>query len=73
MSDLNSQDLAKYIEQTGGMSKPWLLVQLRLAKLKERRNELTAQEYTLALDDIQQDLMKLGQWWKGQEKDAFGK
>jgi hypothetical protein len=72
MSDPNSQDLAKYIEQTGGMSKPWLLVQLRLAKLKDRRHELTAQEYTLALDDIQQDLMKLGQWWK-QEKDAFGK
>jgi hypothetical protein len=72
MSDPSSQDLARYIEQTDGLSKPWLLVQLRLAKLKERRSELTAQEYTLALDDIQQDMMKLGQWWKGQEKNLFG-
>jgi hypothetical protein len=72
MSSPSSKDLAQYIEQTDGISKPWLLVQLRLAKLKERRSEMTDQEYTLALDDIQQDLMKIGQWWKGREQDVFG-
>jgi hypothetical protein len=72
MSSPSSKDLAQYIEQTDGISKPWLLVQLRLAKLKERRGEMTDQEYTLALDDIQQDLMKIGQWWKGREQDVFG-
>ncbi len=71
-SNLSSKDLAQYIEQTDGISKPWLLVQLRLAKLRERRSEITDQEYTLALDDIQQDLMKIGQWWKGREKEVFG-
>lgn len=68
---MNSQDLAKYIETTGGMGKPWLLVQLRLKKLQERRPELSSSEYVQQLADIHQDLMKLGEWWMGQEKDVF--
>lgn len=30
---MNSEDLAKYIEQSQGISKPWLLIQLRLKKI----------------------------------------
>ena len=34
---MNSKELAQYIEATNGISKPWLLVQLRLSKLQERK------------------------------------
>jgi hypothetical protein len=69
---MDSQDLAKYIEETNGISKPWLLVQLRLKKLEERKKELTKEEYLHQLEDIQQDLMKLGEWWVGREREIFG-
>ncbi|MGL5082864.1 MAG: hypothetical protein ACRC8A_15370, partial [Microcoleaceae cyanobacterium] len=62
---MNSQDLARYIEATEGYAKPWLLVQLRLKKLQERRASLSATEYVQELADIQQDLGKLGEWWVG--------
>ena len=62
---MDSQDIARYIEETNGISKPWLLVQLRLKKLQERRGSLSQQEYIQELGDIQQDLMKLGEWWRG--------
>jgi hypothetical protein len=68
---MDSKDLAQYIESIDGISKPWLLVQLRLAKLKERRSELTPEEYVRQLADIHQDAMKLGEWWKGQEDQVF--
>ena len=68
---MNSQDLAKYIEATDGISKPWLLIQLRLAKLKERRSEISAEEFNLQLAELHAELMKLGQWWIGQEEDVF--
>jgi hypothetical protein len=67
---MNSHDLARYIEAQDGISKPWLLVQLRLAKLKENR-ELSAEEYTRTLADIHQDLMNLGEWWIGRESEVF--
>ncbi len=69
---MNSQELGQYITATNGMSKPWLLVQLRLKKLEERRDELDSSEYLQQLADIHQDMMKLGEWWKGQEKEVFG-
>ena len=69
---MDSQDLAKYIEATDGVSKPWLLVQLRLKKLQERRSTISPQEYLREIEDIHQDLMKLGEWWRGREKEAFG-
>jgi hypothetical protein len=69
---VDSQDLARYIEQTDGVSKPWLLAQLRLSKLKERRDTLSQAEYIQALDDIQADLMQLGEWWVGREAEVFG-
>jgi hypothetical protein len=68
---MNSQDIAKYIEATDGISKPWLLVQLRLKKLQERRDTISHAEYIEELADIQSDLMKLGQWWRGQEHKVF--
>lgn len=70
---MDSKDLAQYIEATNGISKPWLLAQLRLKKLQERRSTLTSQEYMQQLAEIHQDIMKLGEWWKGIEDEAFGK
>ncbi|MEB3294240.1 MAG: hypothetical protein VKJ24_13865 [Synechococcales bacterium] len=68
---MDSHDLAKYIETQEGLSKPWLLVQLRLAKLKEHRDQISAEEYTRTLADIHQDLMNLGEWWIGIESEVF--
>lgn len=68
---MDSHQLARYIEETDGISKPWLLVQLRLAKLNEQKSTMTSGDYANALADIHQDLMNLGQWWKGQEAEVF--
>lgn len=70
--DLSSERLARYIEATDGITKPWLLVQLRLKKLQERRDSLSETEYMQAVEDIHQDLMNLGEWWKGIEDEVFG-
>ncbi len=69
---MDSKDLAQYIEATGGISKPWLLVQLRLKKLQERKHQIPSYEYMKELEDIQGDLLKLGEWWKGREDEVFG-
>ncbi|MBW4510977.1 MAG: hypothetical protein KME64_31345 [Scytonematopsis contorta HA4267-MV1] len=68
---MDSKNLAKYIENTEGISKPWLLVQLRLKKLEERRPTMERDEYMKELEDIHQDLMKLGEWWRGMENEVF--
>lgn len=68
---MNSKELAQYIEATNGISKPWLLVQLRLKKLQERKHELASEEYFQQLHDIQQDLLNLGEWWQGREEEVF--
>jgi len=69
---MDSKELAQYIEATDGISKPWLLVQLRLSKLQERKEQISAQEYMTDLADIHEDLLKLGEWWKGIEGEVFG-
>lgn len=69
---MDSQDLAKYIEETNGISKPWLLVQLRLKKLEEKKQNLPPEEYLEQLQDIHKDLMGLGEWWRGREEEVFG-
>lgn len=69
---MNSEELAQYIEKTSGISKPWLLLQLRLKKLQERSHITTPEEYAKELADIHQDLMNLGEWWRGIEDEAFG-
>lgn len=66
-----SKELAQYIEATNSITKPWLLVQLRLKKLQERRATLTNDVYTKELEDIYQDLMNLGEWWRGIEDEVF--
>lgn len=68
---MKSDDLAKYIEATDGMGKPWLLIQLRLAKLKERRHEMSTEAFNNELAELHESLMKLGEWWVGKEKDVF--
>ena len=68
---MNSQDLAKYIEATNGISKPWLLIQLRIKKLQEKKPQLTQAEYMRQLEDIHRDLMNLGEWWRGIEDKVF--
>jgi len=69
---MDSKELAQYIEATDGISKPWLLVQLRLKKLQERSHILSPEEYTTELAAIHQDLMNLGEWWVGIEEEVFG-
>lgn len=69
---MNAKDLAQYIEKTNGISKPWLLVQLRLKKLEESRDRISPEEYIQRLQDIHQDLMNLGEWWIGRENEVFG-
>jgi hypothetical protein len=68
---MDSKELAQYIEATNSISKPWLLVQLRLKKLEERRVTLTDDVYSQELADIYQDLMNLGEWWRGIEDEVF--
>ena len=68
---MDSQDLARYIEATNGVSKPWLLIQLRIKKLQEKKTQLTPAEYMRQLEDIHQDLMNLGEWWRGIEEQVF--
>lgn len=68
---MTSHELARYIEATDGISKPWLLLQLRLAKLKERRSQISTEEFNSQLAELHTELMKLGQWWVGQENDVF--
>ncbi|EKQ69466.1 hypothetical protein OsccyDRAFT_2094 [Leptolyngbyaceae cyanobacterium JSC-12] len=71
-SPLNHENLARYIEETDGISKPWLLAQLRLKKLQETREHLTPEEYEAAIASLHQELMNLGEWWKGIEDEVFG-
>jgi hypothetical protein len=68
---MDSKDLAQYIESTDSISKPWLLVQLRLKKLQEQQESLSPDVYASALADIHQDLMNLGQWWSSIEDEVF--
>lgn len=68
---MSPEELAQYIEATDGISKPWLLAQLRLAKLQASRSELSGDEYAQALADIHHDVMNLGEWWLGREDEVF--
>lgn len=68
---MDSKELAHYLEATNSISKPWLLVQLRLKKLEESRSMISPEEYATNLADIHQDLMNLGEWWQGREEEVF--
>jgi hypothetical protein len=69
---MTSEDLARYIEATDSISKPWLLLQLRLLKLQENRHNLSEDDYLNQVAELQTALMGLGEWWIGQEAEAFG-
>jgi hypothetical protein len=69
---VSSHELAQYIEATDGIAKPWLLAQLRLAKLQESKPNLSSTEYETTLASIHADLMTLGEWWRGNEEEIFG-
>lgn len=69
---MDSHDLAKYMEATDRMFQPWLLVQLRLKKLQERKHLLSPEDYEQELAELHQDLMNLGEWWVGREEELFG-
>jgi hypothetical protein len=71
-ANLSSVELARYLEQRGELSKPWMLQLLRLAKLKEAKHELDPQEYMERLQEAHADLMRLGEFWKGREREVFG-
>lgn len=68
---MHSDELARYIEATDGLSKPWLLVQWRLQKLKEQRSEMDPEAYNQAIAALHAQLMALGEWWRGQEDEVF--
>ena len=44
-ANLSSVELARYLEQRGELSKPWMLQLLRLTKLKEERASMDPQDY----------------------------
>jgi hypothetical protein len=68
---MDSTQLARYIEETDSISKPWLLLQLRLKKLQERRTEISHEVYIQELEELHGELMKLGEWWVGIEDQVF--
>ena len=68
----SSQDLARYLEQRGELSKPWMLQLLRLTKLKEAKDTMEPQEFLERLQEAHADLMRLGEFWKGREQEVFG-
>jgi hypothetical protein len=68
---MDSGQLARYIEETNGISKPWLLLQLRLKKLQERRDTTPPEEYMREVAELHTALMGLGEWWVGIEDEVF--
>lgn len=67
----NSAELARYLEQRGELSKPWMLQLLRLTKLKEAKDTMEPQEFVERLQEAHADLMRLGEFWKGREQEVF--
>ena len=68
----NSEELARYLEQRGELSKPWMLQLLRLTKLKEAKDTMNPVEFEDKLREAHADLMRLGEFWKGREQEVFG-
>ncbi|MBF2036563.1 MAG: hypothetical protein IGR92_14080 [Leptolyngbyaceae cyanobacterium T60_A2020_046] len=68
---MNSDDMARYIEQTDGLSQPWLLIQWRVKKLQEVRSTMSEEEYMTEIAALHKSLMDLGEWWVGREDEFF--
>ena len=69
---INSSEIARYLEQRGELLKPWNLQMLRLQKLKEAKDSMDPQVYFEKVQEAHADLMRLGQFWKGREREVFG-
>ena len=67
----SAAELARYLEQRGELSKPWMLQLLRLTKLKEAKDTMEPQEFVERLQEAHADLMRLGEFWKGREQQVF--
>ncbi len=65
-------DLARYLELQGALSKPWMLLQLRLSCLRAEKDSMAPEDYLRRVQDAHQDLMRLGTFWKGREAELFG-
>ena len=68
----SSDDLARYLEQRGELTKPWNLQMLRLKKLNEAKDSMDPQLFLEKVQEAHADLMRLGQFWKGREQEVFG-
>jgi hypothetical protein len=68
---MKSDDIARYIEHTDSLAKPWLLIQWRIKKLQEQRSDMDPEVYLQELSTLHQSLMDLGEWWVGQEDEVF--
>lgn len=68
----SSEDLARYLEARGELSKPWMLQMLRLSKLKESKHTMAPEDYLARVQEAHADLMRLGEFWKGREAEVFG-
>ncbi|MBE9140421.1 hypothetical protein IQ254_25010 [Nodosilinea sp. LEGE 07088] len=68
---MDSRELAQFIEARDGISKPWLLVLLRLTKLQERKDTTPPEAYMEELSALHQELMNLGEWWVGREDELL--
>lgn len=68
----SAEQLARYLEQRGELSKPWMLQMLRLTKLKEAKASMDPHDYLEKLQEAHADLMRLGEFWKGREEEVFG-
>jgi hypothetical protein len=68
---MDSRELAQFIEARDGISKPWLLVLLRLTKLQERKDTTPPHVYMEELSALHQELMSLGEWWVGREDELL--
>jgi hypothetical protein len=68
----NSRDLSRYLEQRGELGKPWMWHLLRLTKLRENKDTMPPEEYVRQLQEAHADLMRLGEFWKGREREVFG-
>lgn len=68
----DSRELSRYLEARGELGKPWMWHLLRLTKLRESKDTLPPEEYMRRLEEAHADLMRLGEFWKGREREVFG-
>jgi hypothetical protein len=68
---MDSRSLAQYIEASDSISKPWMLLMLRLSKLQEQKDDMLPEDYMQQLSALHEELMGLGEWWVGIEDEVF--